>query len=86
MSDRKIRGYTVAQTPNPPLVAAFIGGVVSLISSDGSLVHGVARAVFIVGLAIWAYGELTEGVNGFRRALGAAGLAIVLVSLVSSFS
>lgn len=86
MSDYRINGYTVAQTPNPPLAAALIAGLVSLITSDGSLVHGVARAVFLVGLAIWAYLELAEGVNGFRRVLGVTGLAIVLVSLAGTFS
>ena len=86
MADRKIRGYTVAQTPNPPLWVALIGGLVSLVAGDGSLLYGVARAAFIIGLTVWAWGELTEGVNGFRRVLGAAGLAVALVSLTTTFS
>jgi hypothetical protein len=86
VADRKIRGYTVAQTPNPPLWVALIGGLVSLIAGDGSLLYGIARAAFIIGLTVWAWGELTEGVNGFRRLLGAAGLAVVLVSLTTTFS
>ena len=86
MTDRKIRGYTVAQTPNPPLWVALIGGLVSLIADDGSLLYGVARSAFIIGLTIWAWGELTEGINGLRRVLGAAGLAVVLVSLTTTFS
>jgi hypothetical protein len=86
VSDRKIRGYTVAQTPNPPLWLALVGWVISLLASDGSLLYGIARSAFIIGLAVWAWWELFDGVNGLRRALGAAGLAIVIVSLVSTFS
>ncbi len=79
--DLKIRGYTVAQFPNAPLFAALIGLVASWLLSQGSTAYGIARAVFYVGLAIWAWLELTEGVNGFRRLLGAGGLLYVLVSI-----
>jgi hypothetical protein len=35
---------------------------------------------------VWAYLELTEGVNAFRRVLGAAGLAYIIVALVQRMS
>jgi hypothetical protein len=44
--------------------------------------HDVAKAVTLIGLAIWAYLELTAGNNWFRRILGAAGLAYVLLRLI----
>jgi hypothetical protein len=42
-------------------------------------VHAYARAAFYAGLAAWAWGELTSGVNWARRALGAAVLVLVVV-------
>ena len=79
--DLKIRGYTVGQFPNPPLIAAVIGLIASWVLSSGSTAYALARAVFYVGLAVWAWLELSDGVNGFRRLLGAGGLLFVLVSL-----
>lgn len=84
--DLKIRGYTVAQFPNAPLGAALFGLVLSWILSAGTTAHALCRAVFFVGLGIWAWLELTDGVNGFRRVLGAAGLAYVLVSLAGELN
>jgi hypothetical protein len=48
--------------------------------TDGS-VHAYARAVFYVGLAAWAWGELASGVNRVRRAIGAAGLVYVVIKV-----
>lgn len=79
--DLKIRGYTVGHFPNPPLIAALLGLVASWILSSGSTGYALARAVFYTGLAVWAWLELSDGVNGFRRVLGAGGLLFVLVSL-----
>ena len=79
--DLKIRGYTVAQRPNAPLIAACLGLIISWILSSGSTAYALARAVFYVGLAVWAWLELSDGVNPFRRFLGAGGLLYVLVSL-----
>ena len=82
--DLKIRGYTVAQFPNLPLGLALAGLVAGWILSSGSAAHALARAVFFVGLGIWAWLELSDGVNGFRRVLGAAGLAYTVVSLAGA--
>lgn len=46
----------------------------------------MSRAVFFVGLTIWAYLELAEGVNGFRRVLGAVGLAYVIFAITKELS
>ncbi|MEX0621331.1 MAG: hypothetical protein WD181_07105 [Solirubrobacterales bacterium] len=79
--DLKIRGYTIAQFPNAPLGVALAGLVLSWLLPYGSTAHAVSRAFFYIGLGIWAWLELSDGVNGFRRVLGAAGLAYTVVSL-----
>ncbi len=75
-------GFVLAQWPNPPLWVALAGGLVGRLT-DGR-VHDVATAVFFMGLTVWAYLELTDGVNWFRRALGAAGLVYLLVRIVGA--
>lgn len=79
--DFKIFGYTLGQFPNLPLAVALIGLILSWLLSSGSTAYGVARAVFYVGLTAWAWLELTDGVNSFRRALGAGGLVFIVVRL-----
>jgi hypothetical protein len=64
------------QAPNPPLALA-LGAFVVAALTHGS-VHAYARAALYLALAAWAWEELADGVNWFRRALG----AVVLVSLV----
>ena len=79
--DLKIRGYTVGQFPNAPFIFGMVGLVASWILSSGSTGYALARAIFYVGLAVWAWLEMSDGVNGFRRVLGAGGLIFVLASL-----
>jgi hypothetical protein len=71
--------YPVAQFPNPPLIAAGAGAALAAVT-DGT-VHDVGRVVAIAGLAVWAWQELTSGVNAFRRALGAVALVAIAVRL-----
>jgi hypothetical protein len=71
--------YPIAQFPNVPLLAA-IGGLGVAAVSDGA-VHDYARATFFTGLTAWAWWEVTDGVNTWRRVVGAAGLAFVVVSV-----
>ena len=79
--DFKVNNYTVAQFPNAPLAIALIAVVAGRLLNEGSTAYCLSRAVFYVGLTIWAYLELVQGVNGFRRFLGAAGLAYVIYSV-----
>ena len=73
------RRYPVAQFPNAPLLASFAGsGVAALTSGDA---HDAARAVAILGLGIWAWLELTDGVNAVRRVVGAGALVWVVTGL-----
>ncbi len=81
----QVRGVTVAQSPNPPLVVALIAALVSWVAGDGD-VYDVSRAVFYVALTVWAWEEAAHGVNNFRKALGIAGLIYVVVSLTGLVS
>jgi len=72
-------GFPLVQFPNAPLIAALSGWLVAALA-HGS-VHAYARAVFYVGLTAWAWEELAGGVNWVRRALGAAGLVYVVVTV-----
>ena len=69
--------FPVVQLPNAPLLVAAAGWLVDKAAGGA----GYARAVFFAGLAVWAWQELTGGVNWLRRALGAAGLVYVVASL-----
>jgi hypothetical protein len=73
------RRFPLLQFPNAPLLVAFGSWLVAVLT-DGS-VHAYARAVFYVGLAVWAWGELASGVNRVRRAIGAAGLVYVVIKV-----
>lgn len=68
--------YPIAQVPNAPLLAAFAAWLLAALT-HGS-VHAYARAAFYAALAAWAWQELTEGANLVRRAIGAAGLVLVV--------
>lgn len=71
------REFPLVQPPNAPLLVAFAAWLLAALT-DGD-VHGYARAAFYAALASWAWLELTDGTNWFRRALGAAGLVYVVV-------
>lgn len=72
--------FPVAQLPNPPLLFATAGWLLDRVAGGS----GLARAAFYAGLAAWAWLELADGANWFRRALGAAGLAYVVVAVCTA--
>jgi hypothetical protein len=60
--------FPIVQFPNLPLTVAFISGRVAQdLRGSG---HAYAMAISYLAMTIWAYAELTEGVNWFRRLLG----------------
>src|SRR3954454_5050220 len=71
--------FPVVQFPNAPLLVAFGGWLVAVLT-DGSA-HAYARATFYTGLAAWAWIERADGTNWFRRARGAGGLVYVVVEV-----
>jgi hypothetical protein len=73
------RRFPIAQFPNPPLLLA-LGGW-GLAAMAGGTPHDVGRAVFTLGLAVWAWEEAVSGVNWFRRLLGAGALVWIVADL-----
>ncbi len=73
------RRFPVAQFPNPPLLVAFAGW--GLAAESGGNAHEIGRAVFMLGLAVWAWQEAMSGINWFRRLLGAGTLIWILAGL-----
>jgi len=71
--------FPIAQFPNPPLLLAFAGW--GLAAAAGGTAHDVGRAIFTLGLAVWALQEAVGGVDWFRRLLGVGVLAWIVASL-----
>ena len=65
------RRYPIFQFPNRPLIAAMLAGAVAR-TTRGRTARGAA-VVSALAQLVWAYQEITEGANGFRRLLGVAG-------------
>jgi hypothetical protein len=74
------RRFPIAQFPNPPLLLALAGWGLAVLA--GGTAHDVGRAVFIVGLGVWASVEAVAGVNWFRRVLG----VVVFVWIVATLA
>lgn len=74
--------FPIVQFPNAPLILALVAGAVA------STMHGASRsyatATAYLAMTIWAYGELTRGVNWFRRLLGAAFVIFVAVRVAQA--
>jgi len=64
------RSYPIVQFPNAPLILAFASGLLAHHSQGRE--HSYSQAVSYLAMAIWAYLELFQGVNAFRRLLGLA--------------
>ena len=78
------RDYPIAQFPNPPLIIGLVAlGLRYLASGAWADALGAIGYVFI---GAWAYLELTAGVNLFRRVLGLAGLAYIVVAITRGFA
>jgi hypothetical protein len=62
------RRFPLVQFPNDALIVAFVAG--QLAATLHGAGHADARAVSYLAMTIWAYEELTHGVNWFRHLLG----------------
>jgi hypothetical protein len=71
--------FVLVQFPNLPLIVSLAGSVVARVADGRAGDYG--EAVSRLGLAIFAYLELTAGVNWFRRLLGAGVLVWLVVTL-----
>jgi hypothetical protein len=73
------RGFVLVQFPNVPLAVALLAGLAHRLTHG--LTAAYASAIFYVALGIWAYLEAADGVNWFRRLLGAGFIVYVVVRL-----
>lgn len=69
----------IAQPPNLPVIVWIVASILKLIFTTGKIYLVLDLVAFGV-LFTWAWEELFQGVNYFRRALG----LIVLVGLIAS--
>lgn len=69
------------QLPNAPLSIAIAGLIISKISSG--LLYKLSITVYTIAIIVWAYEEITSGVNWFRRLLG---LVVLLLTAYSLFN
>lgn len=69
----------LAQMPNPPLIVWIVASLLKLILTTGKINLGLDLIAF-GSLFTWAWEELFQGVNYFRRALG----LLVLIGLIAS--
>lgn len=73
------RSFPIVQFPNPPLLLAFAGW--GLAAGSGGSAHELGRAVFTLGLAVWAWQEAVAGVNWFRHLLGVGAFVWIVIAL-----
>ena len=69
----------LAQMPNLPLIVWTVASLLKLIFTTGKISIGL-EAIAFGALFTWAWEELFQGINYFRRALG----LIILVTLLLS--
>lgn len=75
---------TLAQPPNLTLMVWLASTLLSLVMPHHTFVERLLEVVAFGALFTWAWQELFEGVNYFRRALGLIILVILILSAVSS--
>jgi hypothetical protein len=73
------RRFAIVQFPNAPLIIAFLAGEVAKHTRGTG--HAYASAASYLALAIWAYLELVDGSNWFRRILGLVYVTVTVVHL-----
>jgi hypothetical protein len=73
------RRFAIVQFPNAPLIIAFVAGEVAKHTHGTG--HAYASSTTYLALAVWAYLELVDGSNWFRRLLGLVYVALTTVHL-----
>jgi hypothetical protein len=68
----------IAQPPNLPLIVWIVASLLKIVFTTGTINTGLELVAF-GSLFTWAWEELFQGINYFRRALG----LIVLVGLLT---
>jgi hypothetical protein len=80
---RETGKLTIAQLPNAPLALFIAFRFAQALVSPHGTVHDALHWLAIAALAWWGLDELFRGVNPFRRILGAAVLASLILSLAT---
>jgi hypothetical protein len=80
--NRRTGGLTVAQLPNWPLGVFLVATAVRLLASPRGGFRTAVDVVAGAALLFWAGDEVARGVNPFRRMLGAAVGAVVVINLL----
>ena len=73
------RRFPIVQFPNLPLALAFVAGHAAHYLRGPA--HGYALAISYLAMGVWAYLELFDGVNWFRRLLGSYYVASTAIHL-----
>jgi hypothetical protein len=68
----------IAQMPNLPIIVWFVASLLALIFTTGKINTGLNLVAF-GSLFTWAWEELFQGVNYFRRTLG----LVVLIGAIA---
>jgi hypothetical protein len=71
----------IAQPPNLPLIVWFAASLLKLLPTDDKISSGLEFLAF-GALFVWAWQELFDGVNYFRRSLGFCVLIGIMASKV----
>ncbi|WP_293130163.1 hypothetical protein [Microcoleus sp. bin38.metabat.b11b12b14.051] len=71
----------IAQPPNLPLIVTIAASVLKLLFTTGNIYTGLDLIAF-GSLFTWAWEELFQGVNYFRRALGFCVLVAAIASKI----
>jgi hypothetical protein len=74
------RRFPLVQFPNAPLALALGARGVAGACAEGPR-RARARSLFVASLGVWAWEELADGDNWFRRLLGAATLGWIAAAL-----
>lgn len=69
----------IFQKPNLPIVVWFVAWVLSRLLPYGQL-NFAASLISFGAIFTWAWLEITDGANAFRRSLGAAVLVFIIIS------
>lgn len=72
---------TIAQFPNWQIITAALAFVVSRMSQG--IIQSIATSIFFAAAIIWAYEEMYNGVNWFRRTLGSVVMLYLLYRLTT---
>jgi len=82
VTSRETGKVVLFQAPNLPAVLSTVGVVLTAMSPRGSGVQHGAAVATVLASTWWGVDELARGVNPFRKALGAGGLAAVAAATV----